>query len=962
MNMLTKNWPKLLAAVLVAAILPGTALAVGEENGRIRGTITEAQTGAPVPGATVTASSPSLIGEPHTTTTDDLGNYEFSNLVPGSYAVDVTYSGVKPIRRQVLVQQGTTTPLDIQWSAELAQVETTVVQEERHLTRPDSTMTGTVFSGEGQQKIGTVRSYQAVALESAGVASPNNAGNPQIKGANQMGNRYLLDGLDVGDPILNTFSLNLNFDSIESLQIITGGMEAQYNTPGGIINVISTRGSDEFHADASVYGNHYKLSLPNQFGSQFYDYTKPFVDTPRPPTQSYDLNANVSGPLIKHTLWFAGGFQYSNNQSSQPAGPPLNVQAPNRVSNTYLGRLKLTWAPVTQHRLTASAVTDPATFDFVAFNGPGANTTTPLAATRQNQGSLASNLTWEFFPAESFSTRLQVGAQWGSLDNGPQGVYGKIDPKNRTLADGTALDYQFDRPRHVNNDEGIAYFNAISKDVNRRRGYTGEIAAMWRGRALGYHDAQVGIQTRFTNFDRWLTRTGNGIEYQDAGGGPGIGGLCDDGSGTTGVNTGNRAGCFRRNVRPFSHLKADSLEAGMYIQDRWAPTKWLKIIPGLRWDIGRSYNNAFGDFPVERVANVYGFGPRLGAILDLTGDQKTIFSAFYGRIVDVRTLLVGSNTQRTDFTFVQQWNGTTWAPFQTVGGNDYYKLDPKNSTAPHTDEIDLRISREFFKNSVVELNYTYKKISNQWDAVEVNSLIDPTGTRTIGYADGVAHNVGVITTPAKNYLVYNGFDLSLEGRPNPNLDLYGAYTLSWRTGVSDENFGQTAFLEPGQLTLDPFQNPRLFGLAYGYLQGDIRHTLKGHGYFIFHGFSVGPNFTYRTGVTQRRVFSSLNLPQGVGAGFPRAPNGTEPGTGNDPNQISEFKTPDLLTLNVRVTYDFYDLLKQHLTLIGDVFNVLNAAVPSTLQENNTIPINRFGEIQARTPAPFRVQFGIRYQY
>ena len=52
-------------------------------------------------------------------------------------------------------------------------------------------------------------------------------------------NHYLVDGLDITDPVTNTFSANINFDSIASEQILTGGFEAwktaglPYTTFGG---------------------------------------------------------------------------------------------------------------------------------------------------------------------------------------------------------------------------------------------------------------------------------------------------------------------------------------------------------------------------------------------------------------------------------------------------------------------------------------------------------------------------------------------------------------------------------------------------------------------------------------------------------------------------------------------------------------------------------------------------------
>src|SRR5262245_23241649 len=105
-------------AVLLSLCLPGVAWAVGEQAGRISGTVTEAASGAPVPGATVTVSGPKLIGGPRTLTTADDGRYEAVELPAGRYDVEVSYSGVKPIKRRVIVRQGETAPLDIQWSPE----------------------------------------------------------------------------------------------------------------------------------------------------------------------------------------------------------------------------------------------------------------------------------------------------------------------------------------------------------------------------------------------------------------------------------------------------------------------------------------------------------------------------------------------------------------------------------------------------------------------------------------------------------------------------------------------------------------------------------------------------------------------------------------------------------------------------------------------------------------------------
>src|SRR5262249_17901279 len=94
--------------LLLASAIGRSAHAVGEQNGRLAGRVTEAQTGAPVPGATITVRGRSLIGGPQSQVTDEDGNYEFTELPPGPYTVEVAFAGVKPVVRRVVVLQGQT--------------------------------------------------------------------------------------------------------------------------------------------------------------------------------------------------------------------------------------------------------------------------------------------------------------------------------------------------------------------------------------------------------------------------------------------------------------------------------------------------------------------------------------------------------------------------------------------------------------------------------------------------------------------------------------------------------------------------------------------------------------------------------------------------------------------------------------------------------------------------------------
>src|SRR6185312_7433405 len=90
----------LLAATIVAALwaLPGYAQ---NSQGRLTGVVSDAQ-GAVLPGVTVTATSPSLIGV-RTAVTEADGKYLFPGLPSGTYKLAFELAGFKKVERENIV-------------------------------------------------------------------------------------------------------------------------------------------------------------------------------------------------------------------------------------------------------------------------------------------------------------------------------------------------------------------------------------------------------------------------------------------------------------------------------------------------------------------------------------------------------------------------------------------------------------------------------------------------------------------------------------------------------------------------------------------------------------------------------------------------------------------------------------------------------------------------------------------
>jgi hypothetical protein len=267
------------------------------------------------------------------------------------------------------------------------------------------------------------------------------------------------------------------------------------------------------------------------------------------------------------------------------------------------------------------------------------------------------------------------------------------------------------------------------------------------------------------------------------------------------------------------------------------------------------------------------------------------------------------------------------------------------------DEVGAGVRAEIAPSSSLELDYTFRHYANLWAAVETNRIWDPTGTRPVGWLDPgkVNQDVYVLTTPDDNERTYHGFDLIAQGNPTRNWDFGASYTLAWLYGSAVTIYGQSS----GFHQYDNRRQKRFFD---GFLPGDIRHNVKAFGSYTFRDrLSVGINFSYLTGIPLTKTYNTAGVFQ-----FYRSPLGTEPGQGNDVQTISEFRTPDRITMGVRVLCNVLPRRLHHqLNVIADVFNAFNRQTPLTLEARD---LPTFGQATSARLAPLKVQLALQYMY
>jgi hypothetical protein len=941
----------LLGALSVPCVLaPKAAFAVGEQNAHLRGTVVEAGSNVPMQGAKVTIRSDSLIGGPRTAFADEEGRFDFLQIPEGTYLVTVEYEGLRPIKRKVRLDLGQTQTIKIAFTAEQTEAETMTVVEERKRIDTDKISTGRVLTAEQQSKIATTRNYQGIVQQLPGVTG---GGNPVMAGGSLRHNRYLVDGLDITDPVSNTFSANFNFDAIAQVDTLLLAIDAQYNSLGGVINLVTKRGSNKFAADASFYMTHQALAAGGRAGTQIYEGRLLDQSDPRPPNASYQANVNLSGPIVKDKLWFYFSTEFRYNLSAVVPGPPLNLQHIPREFYGIYPRLKLTWAPASRHRLELSFNSDPA---FI-FNQQQANTYGNEAEWNQRQGGLFGILNWDWFIRDNLIFALQTGLSFGNL---------RITASN---SDYLSSQHQ-DRGSLINWNAASA---ARDQDDQRWR-FQFDPTITWNKKGgIGQHTFKAGAQFQYIRNYRYAATPGNSIYVDDTNQSADAGRLVRDPTSTE-----YPLGCVELQPNPLSGSSAtpcyqritydpalaqvrQGFGLGFFAQDTWKPTTWLTVVPGMRVDWGYVLNSRN-----EIVQNLLGFGPRLGFNIDLTRDNKTLLKVAYGRSNEVATLFAAFSADATARTQTYQWNRATnrFDQFYTSGGGvDGYDLRGRcadgslrmecgnarlSLTPPSADSITLSLERELYANVIGGITYTYRLIQNQWEDIELNAIGVLNGGNFAEFGDKRFGNVYAYRPTREAFRRYNGIDFVISGNPSPNWSVFVAYTLSWLDGTVDDQISA--------LRDDP---PRDFRL-YGYLLDDHRHQVKANGSYSIKGFSAGVNMAYLSGAPATRLYLQ---PNGYVGRF--GWRGLDPQP--DPNDIrkwSELRSPDILDINLRAQYDFHALIKQHLSLIVDLFNAfdLSQAVGGSNQAGFE---NRFSSVfgtATNRQLPFRAQFGLRFQY
>src|SRR3954470_22988153 len=300
----------LLAAL--ALVLGASSAFAQSQTGEIFGKVTD-ESGAVLPGATVTLTGPSLL-QPQMATTSETGSFQFPRLSVGTYNVKFELTSFKTVIKEgIRVTVGFNANVSTQLGVSSVQ-ETVTVTGESPIVDTKQTGTKQTFTLEQLQSIPSARDPWVILQQTAGIAMDreNIGGNMSgqqsnfvSRGANPANSKWSLDGVDITDMSATGSSPSYyDFDAFQEMTINTGGVDVTQQTGGVGVNLVTKSGGDTFRGPSRYFVSDDSFESNNISD----DLRKQGASSGNPIQNNQDYGFEMGGPLKKGRAWIWGSF------------------------------------------------------------------------------------------------------------------------------------------------------------------------------------------------------------------------------------------------------------------------------------------------------------------------------------------------------------------------------------------------------------------------------------------------------------------------------------------------------------------------------------------------------------------------------------------------------------------------------------------------------------------------------
>jgi len=210
-------------------------------TGKIAGRVVNDETGEPVTSAIV-----ALVGTGYGAYTSLDGDYFIINVRPGLYSATASYVGYATmIQEDVMVYADLTTTLNFKLTPSAIKGEEVVVKAERQIIRPDVTASTKLTTGDEIYAMPVASFVGALANVGGAVGGGNNI---HIRGGRRGEVSYLIDGMEVKDPLNNLRMLTIGNPAVAEMMALTGGFDAEFgNAQSAVVNVVTKEGTKKYH-------------------------------------------------------------------------------------------------------------------------------------------------------------------------------------------------------------------------------------------------------------------------------------------------------------------------------------------------------------------------------------------------------------------------------------------------------------------------------------------------------------------------------------------------------------------------------------------------------------------------------------------------------------------------------------------------------------------------------------------
>lgn len=922
-------------AILVALTAGIAAAQIGDAE--ITGAVKD-PSGAPVVGAMVTLTNQDS-GFTRVVTADSEGRYRFSAIPPGRYALKTEATGFKTESITDLVLNiSMHVDRDVSLTVGSVQEAITVTGEVPPVDTTKGNVSGVVTNQQIDSLPVNTRQYLNLALLMPGTtqaASRTFYNNVQIGG----GDRFYANGFTV-DGVTNTWAeqgeprQNFPEGSVQEFKVNTNQWKAEQGwAMGGVVNVVTKSGSNEFHGDAFEYWRDQALNHENSFQTA----AEQQAGVGKAPYLRNQFGGDLGGPIVKNKLHFFAAYErtqiddsftiFTGSASRQFYNSVDGVF--NKPSHDQMVNLRFDYEISNSQHLFGRYSQE---WNLQTWQGCGGAAESNCYDGLIPRHAAVVGHTWT--PSATMVNDFRFQYSYSSYQLGPSGepIYTDIGnfPASRIALLQPVYSFPSFSYGQGYGELGIETRWEAKDDFNLIRG-NHSIKFGFDFSHVPFADDQV------TNYQgTWTFATDQAFNPKDP---------------TSIANLQNPTQ-FTASI-PGLYTSVPISQYSAYVQDDWRLRRDLTLSLGLRWDreIG-SFNedlnpNSFpkpipflGD-PSQR-GKPFNFGPRFGLAWNVGGKGKDVIRAGFGIYYNnIQTLLnfpenrnlVQCSVLIKNPTYPNPYGGQSPSAFCSTAAPTVTVLD-QNFANPYSEQFTLGYSRELAHDFSIHVDGIYMHTLRDWRTEDMN-YPNAAGVRPLTQWARILDHKSISQSE------YKGMYVRAEKRFAKRYQFLVSYSL---TAARDDN-------PQAQVT-----NPANYNLDWGPANIDQRNVLVASGYVnLGWKFTVGAVWQIRSSMPFSALTSTTDVDglrqyvpgtsrnQGDRVDILTAVNAYRATLGLAPIPASQINSSKFNSFDVLVTRPIFVREQRRIELKAQVFNLFGT---TNLTGGNTTSATsaNFGEI------------------